>query len=323
MKARWILAAFSCTLLCCGSGCSKKEPPEVSKPQASKPPQIETAPPTQTAEAVQVKPPAYTYPAPVKGHFQEVNVGSFDVVDGIAYRSGAGTVVFVASKSIASPTLAGSPCPMTEARALLELRDASYMEVTLDAAGQSRYFAAGQAFGGSSREEAVGSRSWSSKLKAADGRAKGSVQHKQHGGFSFDLPVLAPSLPQLSQGDWMQGHRSIESAARPNEQTVTAAYRAAHDAAGKKDWPALLAAVGFDEKTSAAVRGLANIDGDLDVFADRFLQPGVPGEFTAQPGRGSLRAEGANSKGKKFANFYHFAACGDRLLLVAIAENPH
>jgi hypothetical protein len=29
-----------------------------------------------------------------------------------------------------------------------------------------------------------------------------------------------------------------------------------------------------------------------------------------------------NSKGKKFANFYHFDSCGGKLVLVGIAENP-
>ena len=317
MRARSILTVFCFALVSSGLGCGKREPV-----QASKPAQTEAAPVTQATKVAPEKPPPYTYPAPVKGHFQEVNLGSFDVVDGIAYKSGAGTVVFVSSKPIASPMLASSPCPMTEARSLLELRDASFLEVTLDAAGQSRYFAAGKAFGGSSREEASGTRSWTSRLKAEAGRAKGSVKHESHGGFTFDLPVWTPSLPQLSQGEWMQGHRTIESAPRPTEQAVTAAYRAAHDAAVKKDWKALLAAVGLDEKTSTAVRGLDGIDSDLTVFADRFLQPGVPGEFTAQAGRAYVRAEGANSRGKKFANFYHFAPCGDRLLLVAIAENP-
>src|SRR5215813_3417022 len=125
--------------MCAAIRCGKKE-----TAPAPKPAQKEA---TTAAPIVQEKPKPYTYPAPVKGHFQEVNVGSFDVVDGIAYKSGAGTVVFVVSKPIASPMLSSSPCPMTEARALLDLRDASYMEVTLDAAGQSKYFAAGKAFG--------------------------------------------------------------------------------------------------------------------------------------------------------------------------------
>src|SRR5215472_15545915 len=314
MKSRRVHAAFACVLVCASIACAKKGPP-----QASKPGETEAAKPSQPAVE---KPQPYTYSAPVKGHYQEVNVGSFDVVDGIAYRNGPGTVVFVTSKPIASPILAGSPCPMTEARSLLDVRDAAFLEVTLDAAGRSKYFAAGKAFGGGSREEEVGSRSWSSKLKEKDGRASGSVQTRRHGDFQFDLPVLTPSLPQLSQGDWVHGTRAIASDPKPSEQAVTAAYRAAHDSAIKKDWKALLAAIGFDEKTSTAVRGLSGIEEDLAVFADRFLLPGDPGEFTAQPGKAYVRAEGTNSKGKKFANFYHFAPCGDRLILVSIAENP-
>ncbi len=50
--------------------------------------------------------------------------------------------------------------------------------------------------------------------------------------------------------------------------------------------------------------------------------PGAAGEVTVRPGTGYVRTEGANSKGKKFANFYHFAPCGDHLVLVSIAENP-
>jgi hypothetical protein len=58
------------------------------------------------------------------------------------------------------------------------------------------------------------------------------------------------------------------------------------------------------------------------VYADRFLPPGIPGDFTARPGAAYVRTEGVNSKGRKFANFYHFAPCGDHLVLVDIAENP-
>lgn len=44
----------------------------------------------------------YSYPAPVKGHHKEINIGEFDVVDGIAYPAigGAGTVVWVTEKPI-------------------------------------------------------------------------------------------------------------------------------------------------------------------------------------------------------------------------------
>jgi hypothetical protein len=293
--------------------CARKEPAEA--------PKAEQAAAVKAPKAVEEKPQPYTYPAPVKGRFKEINIGSFGVVDGIAYKSGAGTVVSVTSKPIASPVLASSPCPMTAARSLIALRNASFLEVTLDAAGRSRYFVAGNAFGGSSREEASGSRSWSSKLKAASNRAGGSVQHT-HGAFEFDLAVLAPAGAEVSQGDWVQGKRSNPTLPRPAEQAVTGAYRAAHDAALKKDWKALVAAIGFDEKESAAIRGLQGIDADFAVYADRFLQPGDAGEFTPQAGTAYVRGEGTNSKGKKFANFYHFVPCSDRLVLVSIAENP-
>jgi hypothetical protein len=84
-------------------------------------------------KAVEEKVAPYTYPAPVKGHYKEINVGEFDLVDGIAYPAtgGAGTVVYVADKPIASPMIAGSACPMTQARVLAELRNAKYLEVTL------------------------------------------------------------------------------------------------------------------------------------------------------------------------------------------------
>ncbi|MEO8276207.1 MAG: hypothetical protein ABI639_08295 [Thermoanaerobaculia bacterium] len=37
---------------------------------------------------------------------------------------------------------------------------------------------------------------------------------------------------------------------------------------------------------------------------------------------GRLSAHGVNAKGEKFANDDHLVACGDRLVLSAIAENP-
>jgi hypothetical protein len=265
----------------------------------------------------------YTYPAPVKGHYKEVNIGEFDVVDGIAYPApgGAGTVIYATSKPIASPMLAGSACPMTEARALTQLRAASFMEVTL-AHGASKYFAAGNAFGGSSREEASSGHYFSSKMKDDPDRAVGVVVHRQYGHFEFDLPLSSPKVNEVSEGDRIHGIRSDLTAPKPTEQPVTAAYRAVHAAALKKDLKALLAAQGFDAKQIAAIRGLDGIDADLAVYADRFLTSNVPDEFSAKPGTAYVRTEGVNSKGKKFANYYHFTPCGDRLVLVSIAENP-
>jgi hypothetical protein len=269
------------------------------------------------------KVPPYTYPAPVKGHYKEINIGEFDVVDGIAYPAagGKGTVVHVTSKPIASPVISSSACPMTQARALSQLRDASYLEVTL-VNGASAYFAAGHSFGASSREEAVGGHYWSSRMKDDPDRAIGSVVHKLHGSFDFDLPVSRPKVSEVSQGDWVHGTRADPSAPKPAGQAVTAAYQAVHDAALKKNLKALLAAQGFDPTQIAAVRGLDGIDADVAVYSDRFLVPSAPNEFSAKPGTAYMRVEGANAKGKKFVNFYHFMPCADHLVLVSIAENP-
>jgi hypothetical protein len=153
-------------------GCGKEQP----SPGAS-----EKVVPS-TKKAVEEKVAPYTYPAPVKGHYKEITIGEFDLVDGIAYPAtgGAGTVVYVADKPIASPMIAGSACPMTQARVLAELRNAKYLEVTLTH-GTSKYFAAGTYFGGSSREQEVGGRYWSSRMKEDPERAIGSVLHKRQG----------------------------------------------------------------------------------------------------------------------------------------------
>jgi hypothetical protein len=295
-------------------GCGKEQPAADAVGKAA------TA---NAQKAVEEKVAPYNYPAPVKGHFKEVNIGEFDVVDGIAYpaSNAAGTVVYVTNKPIASPEIAGSTCPMTQARALSELRDGRYMEVTL-LHGASKYFAAGKSFGGSSREQDVGGRYWSSKMKDDPDRAVGSVAHKTDGHFEFDLPISKPAVTEFSESDRSQGVRSDMTAPRPTEEAVTAAYRAIHDAALKKNVKAVLVAQGFDARQVAAIRGLDGIDADFAVYADRFLVPGTAGDFTSRPGTGYVRAEGVNSKGRKFANFYHFVPCGNHLVLVTIAENP-
>jgi HEAT repeat protein len=262
--------------------------------------------------------------AVVKGHFEEVNTGTFDLVDGIAWPAsrGEGTVVYVVSKPITSAVLADSPCPMTLARSLTALRNAEYLEVTLDSAGKSSYFAWGTPFAGASRGDEVGGNSWPAKLRLAGNRAAGSVAHKDYGGFEFDLPLLSPKVKEVSEGDRSRGRRFDESAITPAEPAVTAAYRAVREAALKKDLNGLLAAQGFDQKQIAAIRGLEGIGADLAVYADRFLKPGTAGEFDSGAGYGSLRGEGANSKGAKFINYYFFAPCGQKLVLVSIGENP-
>jgi hypothetical protein len=306
-----IVAAF--VLAFALAGCGKQEAATVDKPAAAAPRKV-------AEETV----PRYTYPAPVKGHFKEINIGEFDLVDGIAYPAagGEGTVVYVTSKPIASPMLTESACPMTQARVLTKLRNASYVEVTLDAAGRSKYFAAGKAFGGSSREQDAGGRYWQSKLKLDAGRATGVVVHRQDGHFEFELPVSSPRGNQQSESDWGQSRRADPTLPRPSEQAVTAAYQAVHEAALKKDLKALLPALGFARVQANAIRGLDGIDADLAVYSDRFLTTGTPGDFTARPGTAYLRVEGTNAKGKKFANYYHFVPCGEHLVLASIAENP-
>jgi len=283
----------------------------------------EPSAPTAATKVAEEKIPPYTYPAPVKGHFKEINIGQFDVVDGIAYtaRGGAGTVIYVTSKPIASPMLAASACPMTEARALSQLRNVDYMEVTI-AHGASKYFAAGTSFAGSSREEAGGGHYFSSKMKDDPDRAIGTVIHKLEGSFDFDLPISRPKVNEVSEGDRSNGTRSDLTAPRPAEPAVTAVYRALHEAALKKNLKGILAAQGFDAKQIAAIRGLDGIDADVAVYSDRFLTSSGPDEFSAKPGTAYVRVEGVNAKGKKFANYYHFAPCGERFVLVSIAENP-
>jgi hypothetical protein len=294
------------------SACGKEEPRSSQEKKAPK--------------VAEEKVPPYTYPAPVKGHYKEVNIGDFDVVDGIAYPdpNGRGTVVYVTSKPIASPAIVSSACPMTHARALSQLRDASYLEVTLQK-GASKYFAAGKSFGGSSREEEVGGRYWQSRMKDDPERAEGQVVHKRHGSFTFDLPVSHPLVNEASQGDWTHdpNARWDKTAPKPTQQAVASAYKAVHDAAMKKDLKALLVAQGFDAKQVEAIRGLEGIDADLALYSERFLNATEAPEYSLKAGTGYVRIAGANAKGQKFANYYHFAPCrGDRLVLAFIAENP-
>src|SRR4029453_19102206 len=151
-------------------------------------------------KVVEEKVPPYAYAAPVKGHVKEVNIGEFDLVDGIAYPAlnGAGTVVYVASRPIASPMLVDSACPLSQARALATLRKANYAEVTLDAKGKSRYFAAGTPSSGSLTS--LSPREWTSALKADAGKAAGNVVHRHYGKFEFDLPLSRASVDQMTYG---------------------------------------------------------------------------------------------------------------------------
>ncbi|HEV3240165.1 MAG TPA: hypothetical protein VG429_07155 [Casimicrobiaceae bacterium] len=298
----------ACAVALAVLGCGKEEP----STDATGKPTVAGA-----QKVVEEKVTPYTYPAPVKGHFKEINVGEFDLVDGIAYPApgGAGTVVYVTEKPIASPMITDSACPMTQARALTKLRNARFLEVTL-LQGRSKYFAAGTPFSGSSRESSPNY--WSSRMTADPGRAIGGVIHRQHGSFDFDLPLSNPKVNEVSEADWRDGRRGDATAPKPTEQAVTAAYRVVHDAAVKKNLKALLAALGFDAKQVAAIRGLDGIDADLMVYSDWFLTPGTASEFRAKPGTANVRVEAVNSKGKPFANTYNFASCGDHLVLDGI-----
>jgi hypothetical protein len=280
----------------------------------------EGASPASAPKVAVEKIPPYTYPAPVKGHLKEINIGEFDLVDGIAYPAagGKGTVVYVVSKPVASPLLADSACPLTQARALSKLRNASFAEVTLDAAGRSRYFAAGAPFAGGLTD--LTPRGWSSTLKTDTGRAVGNVVHREYGRFDFDLPLASPKVDEISAGDEQQKRKLAATTPKPTEQAITAAYEALRDAAHRKNLKAMLAALGFDAKQSTAIRGLEGIDADFAVFTDRFLTPGTPGDPWNKPGSGQVRGVGVKADGRKFADDYYFDVCGDHLVLTYIVE---
>jgi hypothetical protein len=287
------------------AGCGRESPVDAGK--------------EKTAEE---KVPPYSYPAPVKGRLKEVNIGEFDLVDGIAYPStSGGTVVFVVAKPVASPLLVDSACPLIQAKALALLRNAGFSEVTLDAGGRSKYFVAGAPFHGSLVDTTSGGRQWSSTLKTDAGRAAGSVTHRQYGKFEYDLPLSNPKVDEISYGDREQKRRLPATAPKPSEPAVKEAYEKLRDAALRKDQKAMLGAMGFDAKQTLAIRGLEGIGADFSVFSDRFLTPGTPGDPSTRPGSGQIRGEGLKqSAGKKYWNDYYFDLCGERLVLTGMTE---
>jgi hypothetical protein len=289
-------------------GCGKEQP---ASARTGKPPAQKVA-----EETV----PPYSYPAPVKGHIKDINIGEFDLVDGIAYPSmaGGGTVVHVVSRPIASPMLVDSACPLAQAKALSILRNARFSEVTLDAAGRSKYFGAGFALKGSLTD--LTPRAWSSKLQTDAGRVTGSVLHRGYGRFEFDPPLSNPKIDEISYGDSEQKRKLPATTPRPTEQQITAAFVALRDAAHQKDLKAMLRAMGFDAKQNLAIRGLDGIDADFATFAGRFITPSTPGDPWPKPGAGQIRAEGVKVDGKKAWNDYYFNLCGDRLVLTYIVE---
>ena len=314
MRLGWTVPALAVSLLLVVSCGPKAGPGTAAAPPAA----AQTRPPTPAPT------PAPTPQPGLRGKHHEVNTGNFDLVDGIAWtaKDGAGTVVYATSKPIASAALAGSPCPMTEARALTSIRNAGWVEITLDAKGKSKYYSAGTAFGGTGREEDVADgHYWKSSLALDSGRASGQVAHLDKGGFEFTLEVLAPRITEISETDKVGGKRSDPEGITPTEGQVVAAYKKIRAAALKKDLKAVLAAQGFSQKQIDAIRALPGIDADLSGYADRFLKPGTTGEFQGYPGYGAITGEGVNSKKQKFINFYWFSPCEGRLVLTNIYEN--
>lgn len=308
--------ALVALLLSMGLACSDKGP----TPGASASATLDPAP---------GKAQPFNYPSPANGHYKESNTGDFDLVDGVAWgptRAGA-TAVYVTDKQIASPVL-GAACPMAEARALSVLRNARWVEVDLDAKGKSRYFSAGTQYDGTSRSEDVGSPDW--KFSGRDGegpgeRIAGVVKHKYYGRFDFDLPVRRPSQPEVSEVERMDGGLARADMPAPDAAAALAVFAKVRAAALAKDLPAWLAAQGFSPEQIAAIRGLEGIEADLEQHALHFLSPEAAPESTEtemSPGAGWVRAEGANSAGAKFINYYYFVPCGGRLLLGMVGENP-
>ena len=111
----------------------------------------------------------------------------------------------------------------------------------------------------------------------------------------------------------------------PDAAAVSATFARIRAAALAKDLKGWLAAQGFSAEQIAAIRGLAGIDADLEQHALHFLSPETPKEAEEtemHTGEGYVRAEGANSAGAKFINYYYLVPCGDRLLLGMVGENP-
>ena len=270
----------------------------------------ESAPHGDVTELAVERVAAWSYPAPVSGRISEANAGDFALVDGIAYPARdprKGTVVFVASKAIASPILAESACPATQARALKLLRDASYAEVTLDANGRSETFLYGSSYGGQGRAFATG-RGWPGEIQTSSGRAVGSAKHPDYGAFEFDLPIARALASEASEDDRMAAGY--------------AAYGLARRAALDGNLRAYLALQGFDAEQVKQIRGLAGIEDDFRAHGARFLEPGAPEEPMLANGFAAVGARGTNAKGEAFANYYEFTPCGGKLVLTSIALNP-
>ena len=286
----------------------------------------ESAPHGDVTELAVERVAAWSYPAPVSGRISEANAGDFALVDGIAYPARdprKGTVVFVASKAIASPILAESACPATQARALKLLRDASYAEVTLDANGRSETFLYGSSYGGQGRAFATG-RGWPGEIQTSSGRAVGSAKHPDYGAFEFDLPIARALASEASEDDRMAAGYAAwgGDAPVPTQEDAIAAYGLARRAVLDGNLRAYLALQGFDAEQVKQIRGLAGIEDDFRAHGARFLEPGAPEEPMLANGFAAVGARGTNAKGEAFANYYEFTPCGGKLVLTSIALNP-
>ncbi len=72
------------------AGCGKERP-------------LPGAPGKASVAAAEKKVPPYAYLAPMKGPYKEVNIGEFDVVDGIAYPTSRGSGTVYMSPTSRSP----------------------------------------------------------------------------------------------------------------------------------------------------------------------------------------------------------------------------
>lgn len=253
-------------------------------------------------------------PAPgVKGTYKEVNTGNFDLVDGLAYASVSGmdTIIYVTSKPIASQALSESICGLARARSLVLLRNAGALSIEYDGDRQATYFEAGTPYGGSSIQMSNLRAVSISGGKEKRGRVAGTLKYKGRGKFDFDLPSTKHRVTK--------GQDIVER--KVTKEELLATYAAVRRAAIAKDLPAMLAAQGFEAKQIAAIRALPGIDAELAALADRFFDPGTPEEPSFDGERAKVGSRGVNSKGKKFINYYEFTPCGNKLLLISIAEN--
>ena len=219
------------------------------------------------------------------------------------------------------------PARWPKARALSLLRNARWNEVDVDAlAGKSRYFSAGTHYDGTSRSEDVGSHDWKfvrrDERSGSGERIAGKVIDEDYGSFEFDLPVRQPAVLEVSEVERMDGGLYRTDMPTPDATAVVATFAKIRAAALAKDLAGLARRAGLlcraDRRPS---RGLEGIDADLEQYALHFLSPETrkgEEETEMHTGEGYVRAEGANSAGAKFINYYYLVPCGDRLLLGTI-----